>query len=115
MWASRSFARSPGTVGLLSSFCSSARVFAPRFFQTAPRGSALALCYHFAPSGCEEDFHPQAIDPARHTMKRASETEALLRKPRLERNLLGLRSGWHGVCRSSLRTRLSLRTESAFT
>src|SRR6185437_3216759 len=71
MWASRSFARSPGTVGLLSSFCSSARVFAPRFFQTAPRGSALALCYHFAPSGCEEDFHLQAIEHARHTIKKA--------------------------------------------
>src|SRR6202041_624899 len=48
MWASRSVARSPGNVGLLSSSCPSARVFATRFFQTLPRGSALALCYHFA-------------------------------------------------------------------
>jgi hypothetical protein len=31
MWASRSFARSPGTVGLKSGSCPSARVFAPRF------------------------------------------------------------------------------------
>jgi hypothetical protein len=28
-------------------FCSSARAFAPRFFQTPPRGDALALRYHF--------------------------------------------------------------------
>src|SRR6266852_564933 len=48
MWASRSHARSPGTVGLKSSSCPSARVFAPRFFQTSPRGSVLALRYHFA-------------------------------------------------------------------
>src|SRR6266446_3062262 len=37
----------PNTACLASSSCSSARVFAPRFFQTSPRGSALALCYHF--------------------------------------------------------------------
>ncbi len=36
-----------GTVGLQSSSCPSARVFAPRFFQTSPRGSALTLRYHF--------------------------------------------------------------------
>src|SRR5580698_5836926 len=48
MWASRFVARSPGTVGLQSGSCSSARVFAPRFFQTSPRGSVLALRYHFA-------------------------------------------------------------------
>src|SRR5262249_6487174 len=30
---------------LLSSFCSSARTFAPRFLQTPPRGGALALRY----------------------------------------------------------------------
>jgi hypothetical protein len=28
-------------------FCTSARAFAPRFFQTSPRGDALALRYHF--------------------------------------------------------------------
>src|ERR1035438_6214209 len=28
--------------------CSSARVFAPRFLQTPPRGDALALRYHFS-------------------------------------------------------------------
>src|SRR5882762_8687500 len=49
-WASRSFARSPATVGLLSGSCSSARVFAPRFFQAPPRGECcftLALRYDF--------------------------------------------------------------------
>jgi hypothetical protein len=30
-----------------SSSCPSARAFAPRFFQTSPHGSALALRYHF--------------------------------------------------------------------
>jgi hypothetical protein len=29
---------------LVSGFCSSGRDFAPRFLQTVPRGSALALC-----------------------------------------------------------------------
>jgi len=37
----------PNTACLLSSSCSSARVFAPRFLQTSPRDSALALRYHF--------------------------------------------------------------------
>ena len=42
--------RSPVTVGLLSGSCSSARVFAPRFFRAPPRGECrftLALRYHF--------------------------------------------------------------------
>src|ERR1700758_3567983 len=37
----RSCARSPATVGLVSGSCSSARAFAPRFFQAPPRGE----CY----------------------------------------------------------------------
>jgi len=47
IWASQSLARSPATVGLISGSCSSARVFAPRFFQAPPRGECyftLALC-----------------------------------------------------------------------
>src|SRR5690348_7437011 len=50
MWASQSFARSPATVGLISGSCSSARAFAPRFFQAPPRGECyfpLALRYDF--------------------------------------------------------------------
>src|SRR6267143_5002154 len=42
--------RSPTTVGLLSDSYSSARIFAPRFFQAPPRGESyftLALRYHF--------------------------------------------------------------------
>src|SRR5882762_9817856 len=49
-WASQSYARSPATVGLLSGSCSSARVFAPRFFQAPPRSEccfALTLRYPF--------------------------------------------------------------------
>jgi hypothetical protein len=43
---------------LLSSFCSSARIFVPRFLQTTPRGVALALRYPSPPSGWERDLHP---------------------------------------------------------
>jgi hypothetical protein len=46
----QSFARSPATVGLASGSCSSARAFAPRFFQALPRGECyftLALRYDF--------------------------------------------------------------------
>ena len=43
---------------LLSSFCSSARTFVPRFLQTTPRGVALALRYPSPPSGWERDLHP---------------------------------------------------------
>ncbi len=42
-----SIARSSGTVCLISGSCTSARAFAPRFFQTPPRGDALALRYDF--------------------------------------------------------------------
>jgi hypothetical protein len=31
-----------------SGFCSSARAFAPRFFQTPPHDDAFALRYHFS-------------------------------------------------------------------
>src|SRR5580700_4652997 len=52
MWASRSCARSSGTVGLKSSSCPSARVFASRFFQTSPHGlgpcASLSLRLHQA-------------------------------------------------------------------
>ena len=41
-------ARSSGAVCLISGSCPSARVFAPRFFQTPPRDDALALRYHFS-------------------------------------------------------------------
>ena len=40
-------ANSSGTVCLISGFCTSARTFAPRFFQTPPHGDALALRYDF--------------------------------------------------------------------
>src|SRR5207244_7322517 len=52
--------------------CTSARVFAPRFLQTPPRGDALAVRYPSPPSGWEKDFHPQAVEHARHPPKRAS-------------------------------------------
>jgi len=72
MWTSRSVARSSSAVGLISGSCPSARVFAPRFLQTPPRGDALALRYHFSPSGCEEDSHLQAVIHARRTTPTAT-------------------------------------------
>ena len=36
--------------------CPSARVFAPRFLRTPPRGDALAACYPSPPSGWERTF-----------------------------------------------------------
>src|SRR5437879_11607786 len=60
------FASSPATVGLISGFCSSARIFAPRFFQAPPRDECyftLALRYDFtsiwlskgvSPSSCRK-------------------------------------------------------------
>src|ERR1039457_5287846 len=38
------------------------------------------------PSGCEGDFHPQAVDHARHTTKRAGTGPALLNHLYLESN-----------------------------
>jgi len=46
---------------------SSARVIAPRFFQTSPRDSFAITSRS---SRCEEDLHLQAIEHARHTSKR---------------------------------------------
>jgi hypothetical protein len=51
IWASSSFASSPATVGLVSGSCSSARIFAPRFFRVPPHGECdftLALRYDFS-------------------------------------------------------------------
>ena len=42
--------------------CSSARALDPRFFQTPPRGDALALLYPSPPPGWARDFHPQAVE-----------------------------------------------------
>src|SRR5215468_7037219 len=46
---------------------SSARVIAPRFFQTSPRDSFAITSRS---SRCQEDLHLQAIEHARHTSKR---------------------------------------------
>src|ERR1700691_4111048 len=72
MWASRSLARSPGTVGFKSSSCPSARVFSTRLFQTSRGGSTLALANPSPPSGWVEDFHLQVSEHAPHTKKRAT-------------------------------------------
>src|SRR5262249_6843767 len=52
IWASSPFASSPATVGLVSGSCSSARIFAPRFFRAPPHRECsftLALRYPFTP------------------------------------------------------------------
>src|SRR5690348_9758233 len=63
MWASQSFARSPATVGLISGSCSSARAFAPRFFQAPPRGECyftLALRYDFTSIWLSKGLSPSS-------------------------------------------------------
>src|SRR5436190_11341137 len=60
MWASRSYARSPGTVCLGSGSCTSARTFAPRFFQTPPRDDALALRYDFTSIRLSKGLSPSS-------------------------------------------------------
>src|SRR5580704_7571977 len=60
---SQSFARSPATVGLLSGSCSSARAFAPRFFQAPPRGECyftLALRYDFTSIRLSKGLSPSS-------------------------------------------------------
>ena len=59
---------------LVSGFCSSARAFARRFFQT--HNGALALCYPSPPSGWGEDFHSRAAVHARHTSNCAAVADA---------------------------------------
>src|SRR2546427_2779579 len=55
---------------LISGFCPSTRTFAPRFFQTSPRGdSPCVITSPSPPSGWAEDFHLQAAEHAQHTTK----------------------------------------------
>src|SRR6266481_2366814 len=73
MWASRSLARSPGTVGLISSSCSSARVFAPRFFQTSPRDDDLALHKPFSSFKMGRGLSPPSYRTCSAHQKKARE------------------------------------------
>jgi hypothetical protein len=50
--------------------CTSARTFAPRFFQTPPRDDAFALRYDFTSIRLSRDSHPRAVEHARHTTKK---------------------------------------------
>src|SRR4029077_19916575 len=55
---------------LISGFCPSTRTFAPRFFQTSPRGdSPCVITSPSPPSGWAEDFYLQAAEHAQHTTK----------------------------------------------
>src|SRR5439155_8262885 len=75
IWASQSNARSPATVGLISGSCSSARVFAPRFFQAPPRGECcftLALRYDFTSIKLSKGLSPSSCRPcSAHRERRA--------------------------------------------
>src|SRR5882672_10216314 len=59
---------------------SSARVFAPRFFQAPPGGECYFSPLRFAspspPSGWVEDFHLQGVGHTRHTPKRHGRSRA---------------------------------------
>ena len=63
----------------LSGSCSSARVFAPRFFQTLRRRNALALRYPSPPSGWKGDSHPASRQTCSAHKKRRATFVALLR------------------------------------
>src|SRR5436190_5796749 len=79
MWASRSYARSPGTVCLGSGSCTSARAFAPRFFQTPPRDDALALRYDFTSIRLSKGLSPSSCRTcSAHTAKGRSLRTALI-------------------------------------
>src|SRR5947207_7236470 len=80
IWASQSNARSPATVGLISGSCSSARVFAPRFFQAPPRGECyftLALRYDFTSIRLSKGLSPSSCRNMLGTHKKARAVLAL--------------------------------------
>src|ERR1700686_1661091 len=54
---------------LRSGSCTLARVFAPRFLQPPLTATPLRFAITSPPSGCEEDFHLQAVERARRTKR----------------------------------------------
>ena len=66
---------------LLSSFCSSARTWATRFFQPSPHGDALAFRSPSPPSGWQRDLHPPSAGtcPA-HMKPPRSKLRGIIRK-----------------------------------
>jgi hypothetical protein len=96
MWASQSIARSPATVGLVSGSCSSARAFAPRFFQAPPRGECcftLAFRYDFtsirlskglSPSSCRTCSAHNA-DARLHAGVKAGDVVTIMLEPDTEK------------------------------
>src|ERR1019366_4373380 len=86
---------------LVSGSCSSARVFAPRFFRASPRDEWLFSPLRFAItsplSGCEGDLHPQAVEHARHTYKMNVDSAGvtnLLKGRNCNEDLAGVISVW---------------------
>ena len=70
-------ARSPATVGLVSGSCSSARVFAPRFFQAPPRGECcftFALRYDFTSIKLSKGLSPSSCRTCSAHQKRGPGT-----------------------------------------
>ncbi len=81
MWASQSIARSPAPVGLISGYCSSARAFAPRFFQAPPRGECdftLALRYDFTSIRLSKGLSPSSCQACSAHNKKARREPCLL-------------------------------------
>ena len=67
----------PTVPHLVSGSCSSPRTFVPRFLQTPPRGDALALPLSFGSTYTwTGDFHPRALQHARHTRAGSAAGEA---------------------------------------
>src|ERR1019366_9394300 len=63
--------RSSGTVCLVSGSCSSARIFAPRFFQTTPHNVAFALRYPFSSTRMGRGLPPPSCQTCSAHNKRA--------------------------------------------
>jgi hypothetical protein len=83
----------PAAAGLISASCSSARAFAPRFFQTRPRGRGPCASLPFTSIWLVEDFHLKAVKHARHTFSR-------LRRGTLAPDLCRPRAPADGAARS---------------
>src|SRR5260370_19826611 len=79
MWASRFLAGSPAAVGLFIRFLFiGSRLCFHASFRPRLAAQPLRFAITSPPSGCEEDFHLQAIEHARHTSSRAGSEEPAL-------------------------------------
>src|SRR3954468_23492538 len=97
MWTLRLPARSSDQRCLISGFCSSGRDFAPRFLQTVPRGSALALRSCFTSIRLHRGLSPPGCwtCPAHRTLRAGAWRRGRSRPPGQHlRAALCCKAGW---------------------